>query len=66
MIDYRINYDRGTGEFTDLVSAVTDTSYVATGLTSGLEYQFQIEARNAYGYSLLTESLTILCAFVPE
>ena len=38
VIDYRINYDQGTGEFTDLVSAVTDSSYVATGLTAGLEY----------------------------
>lgn len=34
-------------------------------MTSGLTYQFQIEAQNAMGYSLLSDSLTILSAEVP-
>lgn len=49
-----------------LVESLTDTSYTAAGLSSWVTYQFQVEARNAMGFSELTASLTILCAYIPE
>ena len=39
---------------------------MATGLTAGTIYEFTIESRNDYGYSALSETLTLLCAFVPD
>jgi hypothetical protein len=35
-------------------------------LTSGVTYEFKVEARNEYGYSVYSETISLLCAFVPE
>jgi hypothetical protein len=35
------------------------------GLTPGDEYQFIVESRNSYGYSLASEKVTIAAGFVP-
>lgn len=29
-------------------------------------YEFKVEARSAYGYSVHSEPLELLCAFIPE
>jgi hypothetical protein len=67
LIDYRIFFDDATGfTFTELVSGLTGTSYTATSLTQGLTYQFKVEARNVYGFSLTYSSIvSILTAQVP-
>ena len=49
-----------------LASGVTDTAYLATGLTFGVTYEFKIESRNSYGYSGYSETITLLCAFKPD
>ena len=49
-----------------LASGVTDTAYLATGLTFGVTYEFKIESRNSYGYSGYSETTTLLCAFKPD
>ena len=45
---------------------MTGTSYVATGLTAGTSYSFKVNARNKYGYSDQSLSLTVLCAYKPN
>jgi hypothetical protein len=68
LIDYRLWFDDATNgvTFTELASGLTDTSYTATGLTQGLIYQFKVEARNVYGFSLTYSSIvSILTAQVP-
>jgi hypothetical protein len=35
-------------------------------LTAGVTYQFKIESRNSYGYSPYSNSITLLCAYVPD
>lgn len=37
-----------------------------TGLTKEVYYEFKVEARNTYDYSDFSESLTLLCAYIPE
>jgi hypothetical protein len=66
--DYRISYAiSGTSTFTVLASSITDTTYSTTQLTSGSEYTFKIESRNAFGYSALYSTpVTILQAQVPD
>ena len=49
-----------------LASGVTDTAYLASGLTFGVTYEFKIESRNSYGYSAFSETITLLCAFKPD
>lgn len=64
--DYRITYDGGIGIFTTIVSSITATYYEATGLTTGRTYVFKLETQNAFGYSGFSETISILCAFVPS
>ena len=64
--DYRINIAEQGQAFSVLASGITDTAYLATDLTFGVNYEFKIESRNSYGYSAYSESITLLCAFKPE
>jgi hypothetical protein len=48
-----------------LINSVTDTTHTATGLITGYYYTFKVKARNSYGFSDYTETLTILCADEP-
>lgn len=41
-------------------------SFTASGLTSGIIYEFKIESRNSYGYSELSDPITLLAAFKPD
>jgi len=66
VLDYRINYDQATDTYTVLDTEITETSYTAIGLTAGLTYKFKVEARNSFGYSALSDEVSILCATVPS
>lgn len=41
---------------------VSNTTYTATGLTTGLEYYFRVSARNTIGYSGFCELSGNTCA----
>jgi len=51
--DFRLSYSVGVNSnvFTIIQSGITAYNYNVTGLTTGVTYQFRIEAHNAYGYS---------------
>ena len=66
MLDYRITITQAETSYSELVLGVTTQSYTAVSLTAGLNYEFKVESRNSYGYSLLSDSLTMLCAWKPE
>lgn len=67
VLDYGVWYDNasGDGTFVLLQNLIVDTSYLATDLTKGNTYQFKIKARNAYGYSFFTNTVSILAAQEP-
>lgn len=44
----------------------TDTSYYVEQLLAGITYEFKVEARNQYDYSEFTDTLSMLCAFIPS
>lgn len=48
------------------MDTTTNLNYIATGLTAGTTYEFKIEARNQYDYSSFSDTLSLLCATVPE
>ena len=65
VLDYRISIAQQGGSF-DFQTTTTSTDYLATGLTSGTTYEFKIEARNQYGYSTYSDTLSLLSAYIPE
>lgn len=62
LLDYRITFDQGNGNFVQLVSGLTSTSYTVTGLTAGNTYQFKVQARNSFDYSDFSNVASILAA----
>lgn len=66
VLDYRVWYTIEGGTFTILEETVTDTTYIATSLTTGTNYEFKVQARNAYGYSDYSNVALILAASVPS
>jgi hypothetical protein len=39
---------------------------LVTSLTSGTTYEFIVEAKNEFGYSAYSTTLTVLAAYIPE
>jgi len=66
IIDYRISIAQSDGSYSVLASNVLSASYQATGLSAGVTYLFKIESRNSYGYSALSDSTSIYCAYKPD
>ena len=63
VIDYQISSDLASGNiFTIIASGVTSLNYIATSLTEGSTYQFKVEARNVYGLSAFSNTVSILAA----
>ena len=65
VIDYRVSISSNSGSYQVLASGVTSTSYTATSLNSGTTYSFKIEARNSYGFSALSNTLSLYCGYIP-
>ena len=70
IIDYRIAHKLaadGDETYTNLADSIAEIFYTTTSLVSGSEYTFKVEARNAFGYSLLySNTVTILQAQIPD
>jgi Fibronectin type III domain len=66
IIDYRILYSIGSGDFTVLRYGINSNSFVATGLNTGTTYKFKVQARNAQGYSDFSIDQVIQTAEKPE
>lgn len=67
LLDYSVWYDNALGgDFELLQSGVTDTLFTAASLTQGLTYQFKIQARNLYGFSSFSNTVSILTAQEPD
>lgn len=65
MIDYRITFAEPGDPFVEH-GVTTARTYLVDGLTAGTVYQFKIEARNIYDYSLPSQELTLTCSWIPE
>jgi hypothetical protein len=49
-----------------LLDAETTSTYTATNLALGTEYNFQVAARNQYGFSARSQVLRMLAAIKPD
>jgi hypothetical protein len=63
--EYRVSQAVQGGSFSVLASTA-NTHYDVISLTSGTTYEFKVEARNEYGYSVFSSTLTLLAAYIPE
>lgn len=67
VLDYRVTFlDPAAGVFEILQSGITVTSFVATGLTAGRTYTFEVQSRNVYGFSAYSNQVQILAAQKPS
>jgi hypothetical protein len=66
ILDYRVNIAEQGGAYSILAAGITETTYTATDLTSGVIYEFKVESRNSYDHGPYSEVLTMLAAFKPE
>jgi len=70
IIDYRVSWDASTGNgvsFSVVATNYLPKSYTTTQtLTPGAYYTFIVEARNSVGYSLPSNTFTILAAQPPD
>ncbi len=62
VIDYRIWQDQSTGTYIILADHLITLTYTATTLQMGLTYKFKVQSRNAFGFSLDSNIVTILQA----
>jgi hypothetical protein len=69
VLDYNLFYDQGNSadadQFVMLDSGLTATSYTVMGLLAGTTYTFKVQARNEYGLSAYSDTVSILAAEVP-
>jgi hypothetical protein len=55
VLDYRVWSDKGTiVSFYDLADGLTVLEYIMADAVQGTQYQFFVQARNAYGYSVFS------------
>ena len=67
VIDYRIYYKENTSsDWIVFSDTVTDTSATVTGLTPGVSYDFQVDARSLVGYGPVSSTITELAAQIPD
>lgn len=66
IIDYRVSYDQGAGQWVTLASGVLVKNFVATSVTANTIYAFKVEARNTIGYSTKSAEFSIRAAAVPD
>ena len=66
MIDYQVSMSTAGGSYVVLVTGNTATTFTAVSLSFGVSYSFTVKARNSYGYSVSSSSLTMLCGAAPE
>ena len=67
VIDYRLWSDSATlgVTFTEVAANIVATTYTVDSLTQGQTYQFKVEARNIYGYSVYSDIVSIVTAQPP-
>jgi hypothetical protein len=65
VIDYRILQDQATGTYIILADRLSTLAYTATTLQMGLTYKFKVQSRNAFGFSLDSNEVSILQAEKP-
>jgi hypothetical protein len=70
ILDYRIFYDQGMGNWVELAPTVPEKEYVTqVSIISGQTYKFKVQARNEVGYSPDSDEISILAAtiaYVPD
>jgi hypothetical protein len=70
ILSYGVLWDQGSSTWTELVGLSSDypgVSYiVASGVASGTTYQFQIKAKNKWGWGAYSSVTSILAASAPS
>lgn len=52
--------------FSVIASGLIETALLISDLTFSTTYEFKIEVRTDYGYSLFSDVLSLYCGFKPE
>ena len=66
IIDYRISAALDSGDFSIIAQSVPSTMYTLRNVVPGQNIEVKVQARNQYGYSAFSDSLTLKSGFVPD
>lgn len=66
VLDYSILWDQGTGNWVTRIAGLTTTSYTISQLSMGSTYSFRVIARNSFGFSNNSTTVSILAAQTPS
>jgi len=64
VIDYRVSWDKSSGDWAVLSTGVLPKKFSTTGITliRGRTYTFKVESRNLVGYSDISLPISVLAA----
>ena len=65
IIDYRVSFDQGVSSYIIVGSGLTVREFTKEALVQGQTYNFRVQARNAVGYSDLSDIASVICAVGP-
>ena len=66
IISYELLWDNNSGTIDISAAETSSLSHLLTGLDQGLDYKFQVRARNIYGYGEVSDEVSIRAADVPD
>jgi hypothetical protein len=67
VLDYRVWYDQGTGEWMILDYEILNSQYETdVPLTAGTHYAFRVQSRNIIGFSDYSDPISIFAAQMPD
>ena len=58
--------DNSDGNYNEIATGVTSTSYTQTGLQAGTLYKFRVRARNTFYFSDYSSEFSIIAATIPS
>jgi hypothetical protein len=62
-IDYQVSFTEASSEtYAIFANGITTLSTAVTGLTPGVSYKFVVQSRNLIGFSVESNSITVLAA----
>ena len=65
VLDYEVWSDQASGDYIVVASNISPANFIVYSLTAGNTYEFKVRARSSFGYSDLSQKVSVLAAEAP-